>query len=67
MTVVTVEYGGFNIIGEPTYGHKLIKTVKGRLPAVLDGFWSTTELAKQAIDRYNSSKEPANATSDATV
>lgn len=52
------EYKGFKIIGDGTYGHKLIKTIgQGSLPDVLKGSFTRLYFAQIAIDRYVLEKE----------
>jgi hypothetical protein len=48
-----IEYKGYNIVGDGTYGHKEIKTIgKGSLPLQLRGSFTTSVFAQKAIDAY---------------
>lgn len=52
------EYRGFKIVGDGTYGNKLIKTIgQGSLPDVLKGSFTRPSFAHVAIDRYILEKE----------
>lgn len=46
-----MEYSGYNIEGDGTFGMKLIKTVgRGSLPMELRGVFTTDYMARKAID-----------------
>lgn len=48
-----VEYGGYGIVSDGTFGFKRIKSIgPGKLPKELRGSFSTTDIAKRAIDFY---------------
>ena len=48
-----IEYKGYNIVGDGTYGYKEIKTIgKGSLPLELRGSFTTSIFAQKAIDAY---------------
>ena len=48
----------FNVVGDGTYGYKLIKTVgPGTLPKALRGLFTSAPEADKAITRYMSEKE----------
>lgn len=53
-----VSYKGYNIVGDGTYGMCSIKTQgRGSLPKGLQGVYTKSTLAMQAIDGYVSGKE----------
>lgn len=46
-----MEYQGYNIEGDGTFGMKLIKTIgRGSLPTELRGVFTTDYMARKAID-----------------
>lgn len=48
---MTVEYNGYQIDTDGTYGMKMIKTIgRGSLPLELRGVFTNTYMAKKAID-----------------
>lgn len=52
-----IEYKGYSIVGDGTYGHKEIKTIgKGSLPLSLRGSFTTAVFAQKAIDAYLNEK-----------
>ena len=51
------EYKGYHIQGDGTYGHKRISAIKGSLPAVLQGGFTTAQFARVAIDMYLATKK----------
>lgn len=56
-----VEYNGYKIEGDGSYGHKVIKSLsKGALPMVLRGTFTNFQFAKKAIDRVVAEKEVVN-------
>lgn len=51
------EYRNYHIVGDGTYGHKLVKTIgKGSLPLALLGSFTNSRMAKIAIDRVRDMK-----------
>jgi hypothetical protein len=53
-----MEYAGYMIEGDGTYGMKLIKTIgRGSLPLELRGNFSSTREARKAIDLCKTKKE----------
>ena len=53
MKVVEIEYRGFRIVGDGTYGQKLIKQRgSGDIPGSIKGSYTTAPFAKKAIDSY---------------
>ena len=47
------EYRGFRVVGDQTFGHKLIKQRgSGDIPAVLHGTYTSATVAQNAIDKY---------------
>ncbi len=53
-----MEYRGYNIDGDKTYGYKLIKSIKpGSVPGALRGSFTTAAFAQRQIDIYLSTKE----------
>jgi hypothetical protein len=56
-----MEYSGYNIVGDGTYGMKLIKTIgRGSLPLELRGVFTDSRMAQRAIDNTLSKKESSN-------
>lgn len=52
-----MEYKGYNIVGDNTYGYKLIKPIgKGSVPMELRGEYTSFPFAKQAIDALEAMK-----------
>lgn len=51
------EYKGYAIVGDGTFGQKKIQAIKGSLPVVLHGGFTTSQFAKVAIDRYLAEKK----------
>lgn len=45
-----IEYRGYKIEPDGTYGHKVIRSFKGALPNSLKGTFTTYEFAKRAIN-----------------
>ena len=57
-----MEYNGYMIEGDGTFGMKLIKPIgRGSVPAELRGSWSSTGFARKAIDALVGKKESINA------
>lgn len=57
MIVSQEEYRGLLIVGDGTYGHKIIKAIgKGSIPTDLLGSFTTSRMAKIAIDRVKNMK-----------
>ena len=53
-----MEYKGFRIEGDKTFGYLKIKPLgKGSVPLSLRGDYTTIKIAQQAIDRYSEAKE----------
>lgn len=52
-----MEYKGYRIEGDKTYGMFLIKTSVGTLPDVLKGSFTRTREAQWAIDQYDLVKQ----------
>lgn len=52
-----MEYKGYKIEGDGTFGHKIIKAMKGALPNVLKGSFTNHEFAKKAINAVVDAKE----------
>lgn len=53
-----MEYRGFKIVGDGTYGYKEIKPVgRGSIPTQLRGIWTTVREAQRAIDLNQDRKE----------
>lgn len=51
------EYKGYSIVGDGTFGNKLIKSIgKGALPKSLKGAFTNHQNAARAIDLYLGSK-----------
>lgn len=51
------EYRGFKIVGDGTYGMKVVKQIgRGAVPASLKGFFTTDFMAKKLIDQHLSKK-----------
>jgi hypothetical protein len=56
-----MEYKGFDIIGDGTFGMKVIKAVgKGSVPMLLRGSYSNDRFAQHAVDVHLSNKEKGN-------
>lgn len=52
-----VEYNGYRIVGDGTYGYKEIKqTGRGSIHLSLRGKFTTEKVARQAIDQHLNSK-----------
>ena len=52
-----LEYKGFSIVGDGTFGYKSIKPIgKGSVALELRGIFTNYSFAKQAIDAYVSKK-----------
>lgn len=48
-----MEYKGYSIVGDGTYGNKLIKPIgKGSVPKELRGIFTTAQFAMKHIDGY---------------
>jgi hypothetical protein len=57
-----MEYMGYIIEGDGTYGMKVIKPIgRGSIPLELRGTFTTITTAKRVIDILNSKKEVSNA------
>lgn len=52
-----MEYRGYKIEPDGTYGHKVIKSTKGPLPNLLKGSYTNHEFAKRAINLVVDEKE----------
>lgn len=56
-----MEYKGFNIVGDGTFGYKKVKRVgSGTAPKFCSGSFTSESFAKKAIDQYLSGKEGDN-------
>jgi hypothetical protein len=52
-----VEYNGYRIVGDGTYGYKEIKQAgRGSIHLSLRGKFTTEKVARQAIDQHLNSK-----------
>lgn len=52
-----MDYNGFKIVGDGTYGYKEVKQIgRGAVPLSLRGKFTTEKVARQAIDQHLSSK-----------
>lgn len=52
-----IEYKGYSIVGDGTFGNKEIKTIgKGSLPLQLRGAFTNAVFAQKAIDTYLNEK-----------
>lgn len=59
---MSVEYNGYNIDGDGSYGMKLIRTIgRGSLPLELRGHFSNEHEARKAIDKSRALKENVSA------
>lgn len=57
----SIEYNGYLIEGDGTYGMKVIKPIgRGSIPLELRGTFTTTTTAKRVIDVLHSKKEKLN-------
>lgn len=56
-----MEYRGYKIEPDNTFGHKLIKPLKGALPNALKGSFTNVEFAKRSINLIVDEREPKNA------
>lgn len=55
---MTQEYKNYRIVGDGTFGMYVIKSIgPGAIPDILQGSFSKTVNAKQAIDTYSLQKE----------
>ncbi len=62
-----MEYEGYNIEGDGTFGMKLIKTIgRGSLPKSLRGAFSNVNEAKKAIDAVVVERKEKNAKTSGT-
>lgn len=52
-----MEYRGYKIESDMTYGHKIIKSLKGALPNALKGSFTNIEFAKRSINLIVDEKE----------
>lgn len=53
MKIAETEHRGFRIVGDGTFGQKLIKQRgSGDIPRLLKGSYTTTPFAEKAIDQY---------------
>ena len=50
------EYKGYKIVGDGTFGYKRVQAIKGSIPQVLAGSYTTEKFARTDIDRYLASK-----------
>lgn len=56
-----MEYNGYRIVGDGTFGMKLIQTIgRGSIPALLRGTFSSDRQAQIAIDVANTVKAEKN-------
>jgi hypothetical protein len=56
-----MEYKGYEIVGDGTFGYKRIKTIgAGQLPSAFKGIFTTPVDAQRSIDAYVLSKEKKN-------
>ena len=63
-----MEYRGYKIVSDGTYGYKEIRqTGRGNVPTVLRGIWVTIRDAQRAIDIEVDRKEDANAEGNISV
>lgn len=54
-----MEYEGFKIVGDGTFGYKDIKAIgRGSVPMELRGKYTTAVFAKEAIDTYLKENKP---------
>lgn len=61
------EYKGYAIVGDGTFGNKLIKAIgKGALPKVLKGSFTNHQHAARAIDLYLGNKGDKDGKENAT-
>lgn len=57
-----MEYSGYMIEGDGTFGMKFIKPIgRGSIPLELRGSFTSVPMAKRVIDIFNSKKEKSNA------
>jgi len=62
-----IEYGGYAIEGDGTYGMKVIKPIgRGSIPLELRGTFTTVTTAKRVIDILHSKKEKPDAEVNST-
>ncbi len=62
-----LEYSGYNIENDGTFGMKYIKPIgRGSIPMELRGAFTTANAAKRMIDILNSKKEKPNAEVNST-
>lgn len=53
-----MEYKGFNVVGDGTFGHTIIKNIgKGPLPKRLRGTFTSPKMAMIEIDRNEKGSE----------
>ena len=53
-----MQYEGYTIVGDKTFGYKNIKPIgKGSVPLELRGSYTNDNFAKKSIDTYLSSKK----------
>lgn len=64
---MTEEYRGYRIESDPVYSHKVIKSLKGKLPNNLLGYFTNITFARNAIDQYVGPKEAVDAPSETTT
>lgn len=63
-----MEYRGYKIDGDGTYGYKEIKPVgRGSVPMPLRGAWTSAKDAQRAIDNEMNKKEPVNGEGNISV
>jgi len=52
-----IEYNGYKIVGDGSYGYKEIKSLgRGALPLTLRGVFTSEKVARQAIDYHLATK-----------
>lgn len=63
-----MEYRGYQIIHDGTFGYKEIKpTGRGSVPLPLRGIWTTSRDAQKAIDAEVNKKDVVNAEANVSV
>ena len=61
-----MDYKGFKIVGDGTFGYKRIKPEgQGSIPKILNGAYTKTAFAERDIDMYVNAKEQAEAVKEA--
>jgi len=65
---LTIEYNGYQIDTDATFGMKVIKTIgRGSLPLELRGVFTNTYMAKKAIDISLATKNKEKANGEVVV